>query len=327
MGADPAKPAAPPARWLAYVTVLPTEDPAARMRVLRTLEALGCAVMREGVFLLPDTQAARQGLSSLSEHIARMNGSAHLLSVQAIDVAQTQQFLGLFDRTHKYEELLRAVESLKGAIGISDPIGILHLLAKHKREFKIVSALDFFPSPARERTAAAIHEAERALHALRFPDAQQPSSALDTTGKLYFQRLWATRKPLWADQLASVWLIRRFIDPEAKLLWLERNEPCPADALSYGFEGATFANAKDRVTFEQILAAFGLNKNTALARIGSLIHALDAGNVGVAEAAGVQTLLQGAVRRAASEEALVAETEMTFDLLYEAYFDQPAKNP
>ena len=36
---------------------------------------------REGVFLLPDTPAARQGLSALSDHIARISGSAFLLSL------------------------------------------------------------------------------------------------------------------------------------------------------------------------------------------------------------------------------------------------------
>ena len=41
-------------RWLAFIASLPVEDPASRMRVLRTLESLGCAVLRDGVFLLPD---------------------------------------------------------------------------------------------------------------------------------------------------------------------------------------------------------------------------------------------------------------------------------
>ena len=69
----------PDSRWLVYVASLPTDDPAARMRVLRTLESLGCAVLREGVYLLPDNPVNRQGLQRLSEHMTRINGSAHLL--------------------------------------------------------------------------------------------------------------------------------------------------------------------------------------------------------------------------------------------------------
>ncbi|MGP1678450.1 MAG: chromate resistance protein ChrB domain-containing protein [Burkholderiales bacterium] len=313
------------ARWLAYVTTLPTEDPAARMRVLRTLESLGCAVIRDGVFLLPDTPAARQGLSSLSDHIARINGSAHLLSVNSLDDTQAQQFLGLFDRTHKYDDLIKTVESLRTAFGFSDPVSIMRLLNKHKRDYKTISTLDFFPSKSKERAARALAEAEQAVHALMFPEAQKKSGTVDTTGKQYFQRVWATRKPLWADQLASAWLIRRFIDAEATLLWLDKNQECPASAIGYGYPGATFYNTRDRVTFEEILASFKLDKNNGLVRIGSLIHALSEGGTNVAEAAGVQTLLQGAVRRTESEDQLLAETAMTFDLLYEAYFEAPGK--
>ncbi|MDP2639939.1 MAG: chromate resistance protein, partial [Betaproteobacteria bacterium] len=237
------------ARWLAFVTILPTEDPAARMRILRTLESLGCAVIRDGVFLLPDTPAARRGLASLGEHIARINGTAHLLSVNSLDEAQAQQFFGLFDRTHKYSELIKTVESLRTAFGVSDPESLMRLLSKHKREFEVISTLDFFPSESRQRAARALAEAEQAVHALMFPNAQKKSGTLDTTGKHYFQRVWATRKPLWADELASAWLIRRFIDLEAKLLWLDKNQECPAGAIGYGYAGAAFGNSRDRVTF------------------------------------------------------------------------------
>ncbi len=325
MASETSKPGPAAAHWLAYVTSLPTEDPGARMRVLRTLESLGCAVMREGVFLLPDTPAARQGLSSLTEHVARINGSAYLLSVNSLDETQTQQFLGFFDRTNKYTDLIKAVESLKSAFGIADLVQLKRLLNKHKRDYETISTLDFFPSEAKDRAAHILAEADRAVHTLMFPEAEKKTGTIDTTGKQYFQRSWATRKPLWADQLASAWLIRRFIDPEAKLVWLDKNQESPANAVGFAFAGATFSNSKDKVTFEEILAAFKLDKNTALARIGALIHALNAGDTKVAEVAGVQTLLQGAARRTESDDQLLTETEMTFDLLYEAYFESPGK--
>ncbi len=323
MAAETARAGAAAAHWLAYVTTLPTEDPAARMLVLRTLESLGCAVMREGVFLLPDTPAARQGLTSLSEHITRIHGSAYLLSVNSLGESQTRQFLGFFDRTHKYNELIKTVEGLKAGFGVSDPVSIMRLLNKHKREYEIISTLDFFPSESKARAARALSEVEQAAHALMFPKAQKTSGTVDTTGKQYFRRVWATRKPVWADQLASAWLIRRFIDPEATLVWLDKNQECPAHAVGFAFAGATFCNSKDKVTFEELLASFKLDQNTGLARIGTLIHALNAGETKLAEAAGVQTLLQGAIRRTSGEDQLLAETEMTFDLLYEAYFEPP----
>src|SRR6266850_133746 len=61
--------------WLVTIAQLPTEDPAARMRVLRTLESLGAGVMREGAYLLPDTAANRQALEKLSDYIVKSAGA------------------------------------------------------------------------------------------------------------------------------------------------------------------------------------------------------------------------------------------------------------
>jgi hypothetical protein len=60
-------------------------------------------------------------------------------------------------------------------------------------------------------------------------------------------------------------------------------------------------------------------------RIGMLVRALDIGDRNVAEAAGVDTLLSGARRRAANDDELLQECEKTFDLLYEAYLDAPRR--
>src|SRR5215813_5366271 len=92
-------------RWLALIASLPTEDPAARMRVLRTLESLGAAVIREGAYLLPDNPSARQGLDRLAEYINKGAGGAHVLHVSATTEAQQRAFQGLFDRSSRYADL------------------------------------------------------------------------------------------------------------------------------------------------------------------------------------------------------------------------------
>ena len=295
------------------------------MRVLRTLDSLGCAVLREGVFVLPDNPVNRQGLRRLSEHMTRINGTAHLLQVASCDASQEETFRSLFDRTGKYEELIKTIESLRAGFGISEPSAIARILNTQRREFEAISALDFFPSPAREKVEQALRDTESEVRKIMFPEAPRPGRVTQT-GRYYFKRVWATRKPLWADRLASAWLIRRFIDPEASLLWLNKTQPCPSTAIGFGFEGATFSNSTDKVTFQQLLASFGLDKHQTLTRIGTLVHYLDAGGAPVPEAAGVDTLLQGARRRSNSDEELFSESEKTFDLLYEAYFEAPAKS-
>ena len=306
--------------WLVIVVQLPLEDPAARMRVLRTLEALGAAVMREGAYLLPQSPASLQSLDTLAGYVARCSGQAQVLHVRASSAAQDGAFRRLFDRSARYEELVKTVRSLHAGFGLSDPSAISRVLHKLRREFEAIAALDFFPSQGRERAARAIAEADEAVKKLLFPNAPMPAGPLERL----LGRIWATRKPLWADRLASAWLVRRFVDPEAKLLWLEKSQQPPADAIGFAFDGARFCNSESRVTYEEILMQLNLAANAALAKIGALVHAMEARGAAVPEAAGVQTLLQGAVRRARNEDELLVEAEKTFDLLYEAYFE-PAR--
>ena len=308
------------ANWLVTVALLPTEDPAARMRVLRTLESLGAAVVREGAYLLPDSPANRTSLDALSQYIAKSAGVAHVLQVTAASPAQQQAFQRMFDRTARYGELIKNVESLRVGFGHSDPSAIASVLHKQRREFETIVALDFFPNETRSRAAKALSDTEAAVRKLMFPGQTQTGVG---PGERLTQRTWATRKPLWADKLACAWLIRRFVDPEGTVAWLDKPQPPPARAISYGFEGAHFANSESRVTYEEMLLQLGLAKNPALTRIGSIVHFLEAGGTPVPEAAGVQTLLQGAVRRSQNEDQLLAEAEKTFDLLYEAYFEAP----
>jgi hypothetical protein len=312
------------AHWLALVALMPLEDPAARMRVLRSLESLGAAVMREGAYLLPDSPANRRSLEALAAYVVKCAGQAHVLQVTAGSAAQEDAFKRLFDRTARYEQLVKALESLRIGSGHSDPGSLSRVLHKQRRDFEAIAALDFFPTPAREHAERALAAADAAVKKLLFPQsllfAQLP---LGQAGNL-LGRTWATRKPLWADRLASAWLVRRFVDPEAKLVWLNESQEPPEGAIGFAFDGAHFANTEAWVTYEEILARLKLGGNAALTRIGGLVHYLEVKGTPVAEAAGVQMLLQGALRRARSEDELLAEAEKTFDLLYEAYFE-PAK--
>ena len=313
-------PPASTASWLLTIAQLPVEDPAARMRVLRTLESLGTAVMREGVYLLPDTPGNRQSLETLADYIGKINGTANVLPVTAVSPEQQLAFVRLFDRSARYEDLIKTVESLRVGFGHSDPSAISRVVHKQRREFESIAALDFFPNAARARAADALAKADAEVRKLMFPAHTRPALA---PGEALLGRTWVTRKPLWADRLACAWLIRRFVDPEATLTFLEKAQPLLADCIAFGFEGAHFANSQTRVTYEEMLVKLDLAKNPALAKIGSIVHFLEIRGTPVAEAAGVQTLLQGAQRRSNTETELMTEAEKTFDLLYEAYYQPP----
>ena len=312
--------------WYVLVTQLP-EEPTVRMRILRMLDAMGCGILRDGVFVLPGSTSVQQGLERLGMHISASGGVHHFLRVQS-DEAQTKTFARLFDRGMRYVELIKTVESMRSGFGIADPTALSRMLIKQKREFEAISSLDFFPSESRERASRVIAGAEADIRKILFPASNELSaSQRSRTREKFFHRIWVTQKPLWVDRLASAWLIRRFIDAEATVAWVERGTPVQETVVSFGFDGAMFSNSSSQVTYEVLLDAFGLGKDAALKRIAGIVHVLDVGGAPVPEAAGIEAMLQGALRRAAEESALLAETEKTFDLLYDAYYQSPGDGP
>src|ERR1041385_7209197 len=191
--------------WLVIVAQLPTEDPSARMRVLRKLESLGAGVLREGVYALPDTPANRKSLDELAAHVGREGGTAYALRVAATSQGQNDAFRRLFDRSAQYEALVKIVEGLRLGFGQSDPSALARVLLKQRRDFEAISALDFFPSPAKARAQQALADADQEIRKLYFSKA--PTSI--ATGEKLHGRTWATRKPLRADRLAGARAGRR----------------------------------------------------------------------------------------------------------------------
>jgi len=117
--------------------------------------------------------------------------------------------------------------------------------------------------------------------------------------------------------------IRRFVDPDARFLWLASPEDCPADALGFDFDGATFTHVGARVTFETLLAAFDL-ETPALLRLGAVVHFLDAGGAQPPEAEGVERILAGLRTALTEDDALLAAAMPVFDALQTAFTPSPA---
>jgi hypothetical protein len=311
----------PATSWLLFVLTLQGQQPAARMRVWRALKALGAAVLRDGVYLLPNRAQFVNELQAQAEDVARSAGTAQILEVDARDAVQESEFRRLFDRTPAYQELIKQLSKLRAAITPEDPGGATAQLTRLRREFEAVVAQDFFPGEAANQTRRALVELTQAVARIASPD--EPHTSLGQIQRLaaseYISRTWATRRRPWADRLASAWLIRRFIDPQARFVWLKSPKDCPKRALGFDFDGAAFTHVGGKVTFEVLLESFGLTADPGLHQLGALIHYLDVGGIPMAEAAGVEALLRGAQSAFADDDALLMEAAKIFELLYISY--------
>jgi hypothetical protein len=290
--------------WRILILSLPTQNSTARMRCWRALKASGAAVLRDGVYLLPDGAAQQAALADVADDVRQNEGSAFLLSTQAPD----DEFRPLFDRTEEFAGLLAQIAELRRALPAGTATEALKLGRKLRRSYEQLLATDFFPGEAQRQTDAALQALELEIQRQLSPD--EPMATGSDIAQLRIEdfqgRTWATRRRPWVDRLASAWLIRRFIDPEARFLWLGAPADCPGKALGFDFDGATFTHVGARVTFETLLASFGL-ETPPLLRLGLLVHSLDAGGVQPPEAAGVERVLAG-MREAITDDDLLLQT-------------------
>jgi hypothetical protein len=278
------------------------------MRVWRALKALGCGVLRDGVYLLPYRPAFRQTLQIQAEDVITGGGSAHILVLDSENQDQQQVFESLFDRSSDYAKLVKEIrESSQLNFQLEDIVKLHKQIHRLRKEFEAIALQDFFPGAALEQAAAVIEDLDHAINERLTPDEPHAINLRIKRLQLkdYRNRIWATRQRPWIDRLASAWLIHRFIDPEARFVWLAVPDSCPAEAMGFDFDGAVFTHVGAKITFEVLLASFGFTKDAALNRIGALVHYLDVGGIPVLEAAGLETLIRGMRQRFTADDDLL----------------------
>ena len=306
--------------WSLLLITLPTQPNAVRLRLWRALKALGCAALRDGAYLLPAAQAA--ALDALGDEARAHGGSAQVLAMAPRSDAQRDEILALFDRSAAYAGWRQQAQALQDTLP-----GLAETEARRRQRavadaLAAVQASDFYPGGAADQAAADLLTLRQALDA-RFsrgePQAQAATGIALLDRSRYQGRHWATRARPWVDRLACAWLIRRFIDPAARISWLvvaDGPVKTPRGALGFDYDGARFSHVGALVSFEVLLASFALTGDARLRRMAGAVHYLDAGGIPVAEAAGLESVLAGLRELHADDDALAAAAAQVFDALY-----------
>lgn len=318
-------PAAP--AWLLLITNLPGANATLRMRLWRALKAAGAGLLRDGAYLLPNGERSRQVLEEQAAGIKAAGGLVQILAFDAGSPEQNAELIALFDRAADYAEAIERLTVLKREIGKLSETEARQRLAAIVREVTAITTRDFFPGEPRKQMEGTLTDAEVALNARFSPD--EPHAAhrriQRRDPKDYRGRTWATRERLWIDRVASAWLIRRFIDPKARFLWLKRVKDCPKRAVGFDFDGAEFTHVGSKVTFEVLLGSFNLEQDAGLMRLGSLVHHLDVGGIPIAEGPGFATIMAGARSLQPDDDALLKAMTPVLDSLYAGYADARKK--
>ncbi len=319
------------AMWALLLTTLPTQPNAVRLRVWRALKAAGCASLRDGAYLLPETHAAT--LDAVAAEVSAHGGSAHVLLLAPRNDSQRDAVLRLFDRSEAYAAWGEAALSLQAQLATVADAGETALRRSWQQLAEALASLqrtDHYPGPAAaqaQQSLARLHQAIDARCSRGEPGAAQ-AQALPRLDRADFQaRRWATRARPWADRLASAWLIRRFIDPQARWIWLPddgRPLRTPRGAVGFDYDGARFSHVGPWVTFEVLARQFGLDGDPALQRLAQLVHGLDTGGLPLPETAGLAAVLGGLRQLHTDDDALVLAAAAVFDALLAAPASRPA---
>lgn len=134
---------------------------------------------------------------------------------------------------------------------------------------------------------------------------------------------WVTRKRIHVNRTATGWLIRRFLDPEAVILFVEAQEVTALQeregAIGFDAPGARYPHQDGlgRCSFEQLIAE-RLPEDPALARMARIVHGADfpAELETTPESAGLWAISQGFTDVGADDPDILERASFLYDSLY-----------
>ena len=292
-------------QWLILIHQLPPKPDYLRVKVRRRLQGLGAIALKSTVYVLPLTDGTVEDFQWLRREIVADKGEATLVAARVIagftDGELKEQFRAASDAG--YAELIAAISA--SGVGPED-------LDRFRRHFEAIEARDHFGAAGR----AAAREELRRLEARTEAPAEEPGkvpSADRPRGAT-----WVTRKGVFVDRMASAWLIRRFIDEDARFKFVPPQGYRPqAGELRFDMFDGEFSHEAGGCTFETLLRRFRI-EDSALATLGEIVHDIDCKDdkFGRPESGWVTSLLRGIVLTHPSDPARIEAGLALFDALH-----------
>ncbi len=221
--------------------------------------------------MLPDTPGAREDFEWLKTEVTATGGDASVFAADNVDPWSDDALVEEFRRSRQdaYNELARDVEKALKRTGGRRPRGtrapaVRRLLDIFRERLTAIEAVDFFGSAGRDRVTTLLDQLEGRTSAMN-RTSPSPASARSGNAASYQGRLWTTRPRPGVDRMASAWLIRRFIDPQARFSFAADRQAVPEGGVPFDMFGVDFSHQGDGCTFETLCAVFGISEPGSLA--------------------------------------------------------------
>jgi hypothetical protein len=314
-------------RWLLFIHQLPSQPSNLRVTTWRRLQQIGAIPLKQAVYALPDTPDAREDFEWLKTEVKAAGGDATVFAADNVDAWSDEALVEEFRRARQetYDELSQDVEqALKRASSVRRPKGtrapaLRRLLDIFRERLVAAEKIDFFSSAGRDRVLTLLRQLDDRISG---PNRSPIPAETDASGKMAsFQgRLWITRPRPGVDRMASAWLIRRFIDRQARFGFAADRDSVPNQGVPFDMFGVEFSHQGDGCTFETLCAVFNLD-GSALSRIAAIVHDLDLkdGKFGAPECSTVGAMIEGLQLAYQHDDALLEQGMTLFDSLYRSF--------
>jgi hypothetical protein len=324
-------PQAPPAsnrrRWLLFIHQLPSQPSNLRVTTWRRLQQIGAIPLKQAVYVLPDTPEAREDFEWLKTEVKAARGDASVFAADNVDTWSDDALVEEFRRARQetYSELARDTEAairragtVRRTRGTRAP-AVGRLVGIFRERLIAAERIDFFGSAGRDRVLTLLAELESRVAAPARPPG--PAGSERSAQQASRQgRLWITRPRPGVDRMASAWLIRRFIDRQARFAFAIDARSVPDEAVPFDMFGVEFSHQGEGCTFETLCSVFGL-ETPPLSRIAAIVHDLDLkdGRFGAPECSTVGAMIEGLQLACQDDEALLAQGMTLFESLFRSF--------
>ena len=274
-----------PSRWLLLIHQVPPKPDYARVKIRRRLQRIGAVPLKRTVYALPASDQSREDFEWLVREIAELGGEATICEGSFLEPETGARLIAAqrAERSQEYGEIAASAQRESGDVD------------RLKRRLALVTGVDHFEAQGRADAEAAIMALEQRKAGA--DEVESPEGGMQG-------RTWVTRVGVHVDRISSAWLIRRFVDPDARFRFVAPKgyRPEPGEVRFDMFEGE-FTHDGDRCTFETLCRHFAL-RDRALSAIAEMVHDIDCKDdkFGRPETPGFRLVIDGIVRAHDADE-------------------------
>jgi hypothetical protein len=320
-------PATQETSWLLLIHQIPPKPDYLRVKIGRRLQRIGAVPVKNSVYVLPDRPQSLEDFQWVRAEIIDGGGDASICQANFVDGLTNSQLEHVFQsaRDADYADLADSAREVWSALrrrdrdaGRQRPTRVEEEIARLRKRLSTIASIDFFGATGRRVAEDAVRAVADELELT----SESPNAVPNQPDRsAYRGRTWVTRSGIFVDRIASAWLIRRFIDRDAKFKFVSsaKYRGVHGELRFDMFEGE-FTHQGDCCTFETLIEMFAL-RDPALHSIAEIVHDIDLKDekFGRDDASGVERVLKGITAANAEDDARLERGSQLFDDLYAVF--------